>query len=325
MAFFLLVMLAFIGLGSDMARLMATRNQLQGAADAAALAGAFEYGTSSGDSNAVIAAVVARAAEWALKNKAFEGVPTTVIVPEEDIVTNHEQGTVTVITRREGATGMVTYFARVIPGLAKLTMRATATAKGEAGCRLVPFAVQPPPGQEFQPDSSYLLKNAPPSGIQGSYGALQYPECGGDPCAGQGGAAQYLCWLTVGYPCCDNVQVGMCLDSKTGNMSGPTTAGIGTLIDEDSDSRLNIFYDRTHTDPNAYHGNNRRVVMAPITGGVGTGGCGSKQYPVIALGVFFLTRYADGSGTNNTVYGQYLGTPDQVGLSVNSFSVRLIK
>jgi Flp pilus assembly protein TadG len=325
MAFFLLVMIAFVGLGVDMARLMATRNQLQGAADAAALAGASAYETSSGDSNAVIAAVVARASEWALKNRAFEGAPTSVSVPEEDVVTNYAQETVTVTTRREGTTGMVTYFVRVIPELAKLTMRATATAKAGGGCRFVPFAVQPPDSQTFEPESTYLMKNAPPDGTQGSYWAVQFPDCPSDPCQDQGGAAQYLCWLTEGYPCCDAVQVGACLESKTGNMSGPTTAGIQTLIDTDTDQRLGILYDLTHTDPDAYHGNGRRVVMAPITAGVGTGGCSSKQYPVVALGVFFLTRPADGSGTNNTVYGEYLGTPEQLGMASEPFSVRLIK
>jgi hypothetical protein len=321
MAFFLLVMIAFIGLGADMARLMATRNQLQGAADAAALAGASAYETSSGDSNAVIAAVVARATEWALKNKAFEGVPTAVSVPGEDIVANYAQRTVTVITRREGATGMVTYFARVIPGLAKLTMRATATAKGEGGCNLWPVAGRPDPGPEFVVGcTEYTLKYPGGSGTTGSYGMLDlsYTDCPGDPCEGTGhGSAAYFCYLVNGFHCC--IDSNTCIKSQTGVSTGKTVQGIQARFDADTDQRPRICYFGT----DGYHGNGSRLVQVPITGPE-MGGGSSRCYVLNRYGKFFLTRIP-GKGSENDIYANFLGYDSAAGLTSGNFHVFLIK
>jgi hypothetical protein len=326
MAFFLLVMLAFIGLGADMARLMATRNQLQGAADAAALAGASVYETSSSDPVPVIAAVKARASEWALKNKAFEGAPTAVSVPDSDIVANYAQRTVKVTTRREGSTGMVTYFARVIPGLAKLTMRATATAKGEGGCNLLPVAGQPPSGTpEFVAGcTEYFIKQGGGSGIQGSFGALDMSQvpCAGDQCRKpdgkqQNGGIGFRCRLTNGYPCCIDSS-GSCLPSEQGATCGNSAIGIHERFLKDTDQRDLDCY-------NDYTGNGMRYVTVPITAGVQPNEWRTKPcFPLIRYGRFFLTKDPVHYDQCN-IYANFMGYEDAGGSSSGSFHVFLIK
>src|SRR5262245_20934093 len=83
LAFFIVVILGFLSLAVDGAKLVATRTQLQRAADAAALAGVsaidLETGTIIPDT------AVARAQETAALNKAFSDGPTSVVVAPGDV------------------------------------------------------------------------------------------------------------------------------------------------------------------------------------------------------------------------------------------------
>src|SRR5262245_37137368 len=82
-AFFLMVMLGFVAVGIDVAKLMTTRTQLQNAADAAALAGASAINPSTGVVTQDTAKVRAQAV--AALNKAFTDSPTAIALSTADI------------------------------------------------------------------------------------------------------------------------------------------------------------------------------------------------------------------------------------------------
>ncbi len=324
MAMFMAVLLMFIALGTDMAKLMVTRTQLQNAADAAALAGAYAL---SSTGSGVVDSARANAQSTAASNHAFQDRPTPVLVPDEDVVVDVANGTVTVTTRRQApGAPMIPHFLQVL-GIRGLDASAVATARGQWICRYAPFAVQPPINETLVPGRNYMIKNSPPNGTQGNYWPIDFPDCPGSECNAKGGAARYQCWLENGYPCCDVVQKNVCLPAEEGNMSGPTTDGIRNLIESDKDPRVGIYYDLTPSDPpdpDAYQGDGRRLFVAPITDEVRRVGS-MKCYNVTGIGVFFLTDYASGPGHDNTVYAEYLGTPDEVGTSAKRFTVVLIR
>src|SRR2546425_3739531 len=82
-AFFLLVLLGFVALSIDVSKLMATRTQLQRAADAAALAGASAVNFKTG---AVVQdTAIVRAEATAALNRAFVNESTPVLLTAGDV------------------------------------------------------------------------------------------------------------------------------------------------------------------------------------------------------------------------------------------------
>jgi len=312
MTLFLLVMLMFIALGIDMAKLMVTRSQLQNAADAAALAGATAFQSAGA---AVEDSARARAIETASFNKAFENAPTPVVVDPIDVTVDVDSQTVKVTARREGGTAMVAHFLQVI-GMKRLDVRATATAKAQGGCDLWPVAGRPDPGPEFVVGcTEYILKYGGGSGTQGSYGPLDLPDCAGDPC-GNGGANRYRCELQNGYHCC--IDSGTCIPSEQGAMSGPTVQGIEYRFNLDSDKREGICYTQYTGDPDA----GPRIVWVPITTALGANGC--SGYIVLRYGKFFLTRIP-GQGNKDFIYANFMGYESAAGMLSGNFKVWLVK
>jgi Flp pilus assembly protein TadG len=316
MAFFLIVLLMFIALGVDMAKLMVTRSQLQNAADAAALAGASAFKDKTGTEAATLATTMAQAA--ALSNKAYQGTATNVILDAADVSVDTDSQTVAVTVRRDSSAGtpMLVSFLQVV-GVKSLNVRARATAKANGGCNLWPVAGRPDPGPEFQVGCiEYVLKYGSGSGTQGSYGPLDLTglDCKNPyGCVGAGGAA-YRCYLDHGFSCC--IDSGTCIPSENGNMTGPTVDGITARFAADTDQRQGVCY----FDPVApYHGNDSRVVTVPITGPL-VGKC----YTVKHYGRFFLTRIP-GKGNKDLIYANYLGRADDTGSASGSFHVYLIK
>src|SRR5436309_13186935 len=85
-AFFLLVMLFFVALAVDGAKLSATRIQLQNAADAAALSGASAIDTLAGAQGQIVHSVaVARAQQTGVRNRAFVAGEEPVSIAAADI------------------------------------------------------------------------------------------------------------------------------------------------------------------------------------------------------------------------------------------------
>ena len=112
-AFFLVVLLGFLGLAVDLTKLLTTRVQLQRAADAAALAGVSAVNLETGAIDPDTA--LARAQETAAFNMAFTDGPAPVLVAPEDVEFPAPLQVKVTARRQVGAGGsIVTYVARVI-------------------------------------------------------------------------------------------------------------------------------------------------------------------------------------------------------------------
>ena len=101
-AFFMILMLGFVALGIDVAKIMATRTELQNAADAAALAGASGLNLVTGNLNPDTA--VTRAQDTARLNKAFVDAPTPITLLAGDVQVNPTARTVKATVRRDPST-----------------------------------------------------------------------------------------------------------------------------------------------------------------------------------------------------------------------------
>lgn len=314
-ALFLLVILAFTALGTDVAKLMVTHTQLQNAADAAALAGASAVDAHSGA--IVPSTAVARARSVAALDKAYVEDPQPVELDPSDV---EFLGTdeVRVTVRRTGAQSMITQFMQVI-GIPSVGLTASATAKVDtthtASCGLVPLAVSPPvPDGLFHPGVVYTLKDAGGNGKSGNYGAVDFPPCDKGTCSGGGhGAATWQCLLGSGY-CCD-LAVGTTLLTEPGSMAGPFRKGIDDRFFADTDTQEGITYDQ-------YVGNGQRVLFVPITTTLSSG---RASVVVTGFGAFFvrsLPEHTGGDLQGEYVYAVMPGSGD--GGNGSALSVRLI-
>ena len=299
-AFFMLLMLGFVALGIDVSKLMATRTQLQRAADAAALAGASAVNFQTGA--LVQATATARAQETAVLNKAFVNDPTAVQLLGGD-VSFPEPSQIKVIVRREAGAGgsMITHMAQVL-GIKSLDVSATATAEASptsAPCEgLIPMAPVVNPTEDwFNPEcgKTYNLHTDQGEGLQGNYQLLDYPECNEGACGevqGGGGAA-IRCQTATGYSCC--VELGdEFVVTQPGVKKGPFIQGMTTRWDLDTDRREDICYED-------YVGNNQRVVRLPIVETFDLPG--KKVIKIVAFAAFFLTRPPVGNGD---MIGQFI-------------------
>ena len=324
-AFFMLTMLGFMALGIDVAKVMATRTELQNAADAAALAGASAINVTTGNIEQDVA--VARAQQTSAKNKAFVNEPLPVQLLGTD-VTFPTPKQVQVIVRREASAGgeMITHVAQVL-GIKSMSLTATATAEASLSnsvcTKLAPMGAIPPNGDPnfFVPgcgQPSYTLKQGPQGGVQGNYQALDYPGCneGGCPGYAETGANTYRCLLANGYGCC--VEVGQTLKTEPGMMTGPTQQGLQSLWDSDSDRRSNICYEE-------YTGNGARVITVPIISALPNG---RGEVQVLAFASFFLLQRPGGGGQELPITGEFikLVAPGQGGGTTGTtYALRLIK
>ena len=295
-ALFMLLMLCFVALGIDVAKLNATRSQLQNAADAAALAGASAIDPASGVIDATSA--VTRAQQTCSLNQAFVDREASVALDPADVVVGSHTCKVTV--RREGANSIVTHFAQVL-GIKTLEMAATATAKADTAhavdCGILPLTAAPFSGQQFQYGQDYVLKDPDATGYgNGWYGEVQLPAClTSGPCAGMpaSGAASYGCLLRYGY-CCE-VKVGETLNKQTGNMSGPNREGIRYRFEHDTVRDEGVSY----ADYAAAGGNGQRLVTVPITQD------GGATVTVTGFANFFL-KNVPGTGGNSVIIGEFV-------------------
>lgn len=299
LALFLLILLGFVALGMDVAKAIATKTQLQNAADAAALAGASAIDSLSG---AILQPeAIVRAQSVAAKNSAYQDTATTVNIDAADITFATVDGLqqVTVWARREGASPMVTAFAQVF-GYPTVGLRAHATAQvARAGkvCDLVPLGLNPPPDSSFIPgcQNVYQLKAPGGGGSNGNYGFVDFPSCDAGPCGGMNptGANTMKCLIANGFQCCfsESAQI----NTEPGNKSGPFLSAMQSRFKADTDQRQGICYSE-------YHGNNERVVTVPE---ITPPGSGRTNVTVTGFANFFL-RDLPGSGNNSTITGEFL-------------------
>lgn len=318
-ALFMLVMLGFVAIGIDVAKVMATQSQLQNAADAAALAGASAVNLATGRVRPDSA--VMRAQETAARNKAFVGAPTSVTLAGGDIVVDTDLNTVKVTTRRNAANdgAMVTHVAQVL-GFTGVDLAASATAKAERTCeqceRLVPLGAVPLPNeQNFTVGQVYDLKLEGGNKISpGNYLAVTFPPCNEGPCAGMSstGANTFRCLLANGYGCC--IKIGQVIPTEPGAMTGPTRQGMQARWDNDTDRRGGITYAQ-------YTGNGSRVVNVPI---ITMPGNGRSDVTVIGLAAFFIRDLTGGADVQGEfVHDVVPGTGG--GCNSTVFTLRLIQ
>ncbi len=321
-AFFMLMMLGFVALGIDVAKVMATRTELQNAADAAALAGASALNVSTGRLMPDTAMV--RAQYTASGNRAFVDGPVPVTLLAADIVVDPDENTVRVTVRRNEATdgSMITHVAQVL-GITKVDLSATATAKADRTCeqceKMVPMGAVPPIGQQnFQTGcgNSYVLKRGGGNSVApGNYLALDFPECDEGPCAGMPttGANTYRCLLEHGYGCC--IRIGQVIQTEPGNMAGPTRQGLDARWDADTDPRTDICY-------SDYQGNGNRIVNVPIITPIGNG---RTNVTVTGLAAFFLTQRPSGNGDIAAEFVNEVVPGTGGGCNSTVFTIRLIQ
>jgi Flp pilus assembly protein TadG len=291
-AFFMLMMLGFVAIGVDVAKVMATRTELQNAADAAALAGASAINLVTGQVRPDSALI--RAQQTSLRNAAFVDSPKPITLLAGDVAVDPDENTVKVTVRRSAASdgAMITHVAQVL-GIKNVDVTATATAKAELACaqcdEMVPMGAIPPAGgTSFEvgcgAPNPYTLFQGQGGGTEGNWQALNFPECQEGPCAGMpsAGASTFRCLLAGGYGCC--VEVGQVLKTETGQMNGPARTGLQNRFDADTDTRNNICF-------SDYRGNGSRIVNVPVITPIGNG---KTETTVIGIAAFFLRERPTG-------------------------------
>jgi len=328
-AVFLLSSIWLVSLAVDMGKITVTKNELQRAADAAALAGASAVDPTSGDLMQDTARV--RATFFASHNTALRETSEPVnIDPLNDIVFL-DAHTIQVTARRQSSAGnaMTTIFARTL-GIASMDLRAVATAKSipvtEPCQKLAPMApVQIQGGYSTACGTFYDLKIGS-GGKNPSPGNFQLLDFGSDcqepPCEGLSGLGPEIkCWTAEGYGCC--IKVGdKFVDTAPGNKVGPFTQGIQARWDADTDHTEGICYDK-------YKGNGERVVSCPI---VSTSSANGKtNATIVGFAAFFLVNNPKHTGGGNVAHGQFInytipgnGTED-VPPGPKLFTIRLIQ
>ena len=262
-ALFLVVLLVFAALAVDMGIAYTARTSAQHAADAAALAGAYTFqNPTASQPSAAQSAAIALAAQSTILGK-----PVSISAADVSVDSTNQRVTVTV--RRSGANGITTFFARAL-GWQQMNVGASATAESStqaAGSHCVkPF---------FLPNT--ILSNEPQStacgdgklafqkDAQGDYqlttfvrtqwgtqlnlrpinpsGALMPSQFYSLQLGGPG-AATYECQIAQCLNTCptaiETVQCGQGYPLQTGNMNGPTQAGITQLIGPHPDQWLGV-------------------------------------------------------------------------------------
>lgn len=323
LALFLLALIGFVSVGVDLAKLSVTQAQLQAAADAAALSGCTAIDSLTG--NLIQAQAIARAQDTGFRNKAYEMVPTPVVIDAADI-TFPSDSSIKVVAKRVDDSGMITHFVGAFLGSAfhKLDMKASAVAEvriaGAACCGLIPVSGIPPIGENFQTgcDHEYEMRLAPGESIQGDYYFVDFPPCDQGACSGwpETGANTFRCLLLNGYCCCINI--GQVLVAEPGSMSGPFVQGINNRFDADADQRQGICYED-------YTGTGERVITVPIT----TPPTGARD-PVTVTGFSkAFIKYKATGGVNASLICEFItgvirgeggGPPSSL-----AFSVHLVK
>jgi Flp pilus assembly protein TadG len=321
-AFFMLMMLGFVAIGIDVAKVMATRTELQNAADAAALAGASALNLTTGQVRPDSALI--RAQQTAHRNTAFVDGARPITLLAGDVLVDPNLNTVKVTVRRNAATdgAMITHVAQVL-GIRTVDLSATATAKAELTCsqcdKMLPLGAVPQVGEtNFQVGCNHIYTLHLGGGNKispGNYLGLDFPQCNEGACSGMSetGGSTFRCLLANGYGCC--VSIGQVLQTEPGAKVGPTNQGLQARWNNDTDRRSGICY-------SDYVGNGSRVVNVPI---ISMPANGRTDVTVIGLAAFFLRNQPPGNGdvTAEFIHDVVPGTGGNCNSTV--YTLRLIQ
>jgi Flp pilus assembly protein TadG len=302
----LVLVFAFAVLAIDGAIVMASKTQLQAAADAAALAGASGLLTGSQDE------AVARAIDLAGSNEAVEETRTPVVITVDD-VTFPQSDVCRVRTHRTVDTGdpVRTYFVRVlVPGSKTADMTAVAAAQAFDVCGskcIKPWAIPDQwvdgdsdgvcdPG-EYDPDVTgyqaprdvgerVVLKVGLPqdTDASGIFYPVDFPPIDKFPNVKPfTGSDNYREWIAGCSPWL--IEPGDSLQLEPGRMVGPTRQGMDDLIAQDPGA----YWDTsTKSVANSAFALSPRIGLVPFFDPTLPPTSGRKNVKVVKLGAFFI-------------------------------------
>ena len=319
----LVAMFAFSALIIDGAMMMTTKNQLQAAADAAALAGA--TGLVGGGSQAL---ATDRAIAIASNNLAELDIKRPVIITAAD-VTFPTATQIRVQTHRTQGTGdaLVAYFLRIVDqnsnNLTDVTAHAVAEVYDVCESQCVkPWAVpdrwgdtngnnRVDAGEPYDPittgyqapgdiGSTIVLKvGNPQSAIApGQFFPIDLPPlncgCGVNP---QSGGADYRWNISNCNPYF--VGEGDQLQVEPGNMVGPTKQGVQELVDQDPGAYWNS---STRGIEGSAFGRSPRIILVPFFDPLTPPTSGRNYVTITKIGAFFI----EGVQGNGDVTGRFI-------------------
>lgn len=257
-ALFLVVLFVFAALAIDLGIAFTARTSAQHVADAAALAGAytFQNPTASQPTAAQNAAIIMAAQSTIL------GQPVTITAADVKVDTTNQR--VTVAVPRTGSNGVGMFFARAF-GWQRMNVVARATAEAStqaAGSHCVkPFFLPNTAFSSLSPSTAcssqqlIFYQGQLTSFVENMWGtqlnlrpitpkdALQPSQFYSIQLGGPG-AATYQCQISQCLNTCptaiDTVQCGVGYPLQTGNMAGPTTAGVQQLIGPNPDQWISV-------------------------------------------------------------------------------------
>jgi Flp pilus assembly protein TadG len=318
----MVALLAFSALTIDGAMLMTTRNQLQAAADAAALAGA------TGLVNGNQQTATNRAIACAASNKAVQDTRRPVIITAADI-TFPQAGRIRVTTHRTVASGdaLRTYFMRIVSlgsnNLSDVTAHAAAEVYDVCASDCVKPWVIPDrwndinangkmdTGEPYDPvttgynapgdvGATIVLKVGNPQQAiaSGQFFPVDLPpldcNCGVDPIPG---GSQYRWNIANCNPY--TVGPGDRLEVEPGNMVGPTKQGVEDLIADDP----NAYWDSSEQSiKGSAYGLSPRIILVPFFDPTSPPVSGRNWVRVTKIGAFFL----EGVQGNGNITGRFI-------------------
>ena len=283
MVIFVVVLLGITGLVIDVGNWYWTRQQVQNAADAAALAGASQLpgGWSSAQSTAQT--------QYALNGRGSD----TVTYSNTTSPSGTAGDSVTVTASRTDST----YFLGILGiGSAKITVTARATIETLRSSKSVmPWGVMK---NSFTYGQSVSLFG----GLDqtGNFGAIDLP-ISPPGCNDGTGASNYRSNIDGSNTLCP-VSVGTDLPTETGQMTGPTAQGLNSLIGSNNDTFSQVV--QMVNGQAVIIKQSPRLVLVPIvlnTDGSTNWPNGKKDIQVVGFAYFFISGY-----TSKTVTGQFV-------------------
>lgn len=284
------VILCIMSLTVDAGLLYMEKGRLQNTLDAAALAAVSAY--QEGEE---------RMLEEAVKYAELNGVASEDL--SIDISENRRRVTVAV------SKSVKLYFARIFSlSDADIQARATAvTGPISATNGIRPFAVEQ---QEFAYGETYTLKEGGGDGTTGNYGALSLEG---------GGAKAYKGFLINGYNSSTPLGIGDEVETEPGNMSGPTSDGIQTLLDSDTNDHGE---DLSQLEPNC-----PRLIKIPVVDSMDVEG--RSFVTIVGFAAFFLDDLVKNGG-HTEIRGRFVkclteGEIDENGVGYGLFGIKLVE
>jgi len=315
---------AIVAIAIDSAMMLTTHNQLQTAADAAALAGA--SGLIEGDESLAIERAVAIAG----LNEAVQNASPAPVVITEDDVEFPEAGMVRVTVHRTAATGdpLRLFFRKlaVIDAVNEADLTASAAAQAFdvcAGRCLRPWAIPDRWADEdgdqvyddsevYDPETTgYIAPNDvgalitlkvgnPQQAVTpGIFYPVDYPPLDSGQGAPLTGGDWYREWISV---CCPyTVGVGDKLQLEPGNMVGPTSQGMDELMALDPSAQWD---GSSQSIINSAWARSPRIALVPFFDPTLPPVSGRNYVTVTKIGAFFIENL----GPGGEVTGRFVDT-----------------